>query len=120
MLFFGFVFGCIFGCLWLHFWCHFGRYWEVFFDTFPDFVKNGAPHESAVNSDSIEGRAPRQSTKKPSNTEEKMAGKRRRQINAFLIDFGSILGGFGAFWEPKCLQHSSANLDAILEAKKGV
>ena len=71
MLFFVFFFGCIFGGLWLHFWCHFVWFLDVFFATFPDFVKNGAPHESAVNSDWIEGRAPRKTIKKPSKTEEK-------------------------------------------------
>ena len=51
MLFFSFVFGCIFGGLWLHFWCHFGWFLEVFLGIFPDLVKNGAPDESAVNSE---------------------------------------------------------------------
>ena len=71
MLFFGLVFGCIFGGLWVQFWCHFGRYWEVFFDTFPDFVKKGAPHETIAPADEIEDRAPGKATKKHSKIEEK-------------------------------------------------
>ena len=63
------------------------------FGTFPDFVKNGAPRANAVNSDWIEGRAPRKSTNKLSETEEKTAGKRRRKNNGFWVDFGSMLGG---------------------------
>ena len=38
------AFGCIFGVI-------LDGLVEVFFGTFLDFVKNGAPHESAVNSD---------------------------------------------------------------------
>ena len=64
--------------------------------TWLDFAKNARPHESTVNSDQIEGRAPRKTTKKPSKTEEKTGGKRKRKMNAFLVDFGFILGGF---WE---------------------
>ena len=63
--------------------------------TFPDFLKNDAPHASAVNSDWIEGRALQQSTKKRSETEDKTVGKRKRKKNGFWDDFGSILGGFG-------------------------
>ena len=70
----------------MHFWCHFRVYWEVFFGTFPDFVKNGGPHASAVNSDWIEGRALRKSTNKLSETEEKTAGKRRRTNNGFGVE----------------------------------
>ena len=95
MLFFGFVFGCIFGGLWLHLWCYFGCYWGVFLGIFPEFLKNGAPHASAVNSDCIEGRALQKSTKKRSEIEEKTVGKRKRTNNGFWDDFGSILGAFG-------------------------
>ena len=67
----------------------------VFFGAFPDFVKNGAPHERAANSNQIEGRAPRKSTKQRSETEEKTVGKRKRTNNEFWDVFGFILGGFG-------------------------
>ena len=104
----------------MHFGCHVGCYWEVFLGTFPNFLKNGAPHGSVVNSDWIEGRALQKSTKKCSGTEEKTLGKRKRKVTGFGDDFLSILGGLGDhFWEPKCLQQSSEMLDAILEVKHG-
>ena len=95
MYVFGFVFGCIFGSLWLHFWCDFGCDYEAFFDTFLDFVRNSAPHGSVGNSDWIEGRPLRKSTKQLSETEEKTAGKRKGTHNGFWDDFGLMLGGFG-------------------------
>lgn len=56
--------------------------------TFPDFVANGAPHANAVNSDWIEGRALRKSTKQPSETEDKNG--RKTKANK-VMDLGSIL-----------------------------
>ena len=68
-------------------------------------MKNGAPHENAVNSSKNEGPAPRKSRKKRPETEGKTGGKRRRKNNGSCVDFGSILGGFGdPFWESKCLK----------------
>ena len=61
---------------WPHFWCHFGRYWEVVLGTFPDFLKNGAPHASAVNSNWIEGRALRKST---TNLQKQKKNSRKTQ-----------------------------------------
>ena len=79
---------------------------ELFFGTFPDFVKNGAPHESVANSDWIEGRAPRKSTNEPSKIKEKKAGKRRRTNNGFWVGLGSMMEGFGDHFES---QHAFAN-----------
>ena len=62
---------------------------------FPDFVKNGAPHERAANSDWIEGRAPRKSTKNLFRNYRKTAGKRRRTNHVFWNYFEFILGGSG-------------------------
>ena len=83
---------------------HFGSgFLEVFFGTFSDFVKNGAPHGNAVNSSKNEGPAPRKSRKKRPETEGKTVGKRRRTNNGSCVGFGSTLGGFGeTFWESKC------------------
>ena len=68
----------------MHFRCNVGRYWEVCLGTFPEFLKNNAPHASAVNSDWIEGRALQKSTKKRSETEKKKTvGTRKRTKNEF-------------------------------------
>ena len=72
---------------------HLAPLWVVFLAICLNFAKNARPHENVVNSNQIEGRAPRKTTKKPSKTEEKTAGKRRRQLHASFVDFGSILGG---------------------------
>ena len=119
MLFFGFIFGCIFGGIWLYFWCYFGRCWEVFFGTFSNFVKNGAPHENAVNSSKNEGPAPRKSRKKRPETEGKTVGKRRRKNNGSCVDFGCILGGFGEpFRVSKCVKKQGEILGSLSEGKK--
>ena len=47
------------------FWC------EVILDTFSDFAKKGAPHETIAPADEIEVRAPGKVIKKHSKIEEK-------------------------------------------------
>ena len=42
---------------------NFGSLWEVILDTFSDFAKNGAPHESTANNIQIKGRALEKATK---------------------------------------------------------
>ena len=61
-----------------------------------DWAKNGAPLKNSVNTTKIEGRAPPKTMKKSPNNEEKTVLKRRRNGNAFLIDFGSNSGAFQA------------------------
>ena len=93
MLCLGFIFGCMFGGIWLHFYCYFGRCWEVFFGTFSDFVKNGAPHGNAVHNSKNEGPAPRKSRKniqKPNTNQIKISVE-------LYVRVGRIST---AFWEP--------------------
>ena len=69
-----------------------GRFLEVFFGTFPDFAKNGAPHGNAVNSSQIEGPAPGKSRKNTQKPKEKRLENEGEKVR----DFGSILA---PFWE---------------------
>ena len=90
MLFFVFIFGCISEGLWLHFWCHFDGFLDVFFGTFPDFAKNGAPHGNAVNSSQIEVRHLENQGKNAKKTKE----KRQENEGEKITGFGSILAPF--------------------------
>ena len=71
----------------------FGCFFEAFFWYFLNCAKNGAPHESIVNSSQVEGWAPGKSTKTNFKTEEKTAGNRKRKTYAFFDDVGVNLGG---------------------------
>ena len=70
--------------------CTLGAILMVMFGTFPDFGKNGAPHESDANSSKIEGRAVGKSTKKRSETDGKTVKKLRRKSDAFFVDLASF------------------------------
>ena len=61
----------VFRGLWKLFGGHFAPLFEVFLGTLAASAKKAAPHESAVNSIQIEGRAQRKATRKPSKNDEK-------------------------------------------------
>ena len=68
----------------------------------------------------VEGRAPRKTSKKPSETDRKNDMKTMREEGSILEVFWPHFGRLWApFWSSKALQKSSEILDAFLEAKKG-
>ena len=82
----------------IDFFTYFDAFWEpcwFILGIVLNFAKKALPHESAINSSQIDGPAPWKSRKKRKKNEGKTAGERRWKKSRFLLDFGSILGGFG-------------------------
>ena len=71
VFFLGFVFGSVFLWLGRRFRYHFAFISEVIFHVFSISAKNAGPYEYAAPADQIKGRAPRKTTKKPSQSEGK-------------------------------------------------
>ena len=67
---------------------------EVFFWYFSNFAKNATPHENAVNSSQIVGRAAMETKKFDAKSDKKIDRKPHRNFDDFLKVVGVILGGF--------------------------
>ena len=90
----GFVFQLFFGWFWSRFGRYFALFWVVILGIVSDIEKKARPHESAVNSSQIEGRAPWKTTKKLLKIEGKRLTGICTQFYEILLELGSILEAF--------------------------
>ena len=90
----GFVFQLFFGWFWSRFGRYFALFWVVILGIASDIEKKARPHESAINSNQIEGLAPWKTTKKLSKIEGKRLAGICTQFYDILLEFGSILEAF--------------------------